>query len=73
VDTIPAHATRPTTGWASGEIITDGIELVVKSDAPAGRYTIRVGWDDPVTGQRVEVNGGEFFLLPELVRVMSGQ
>jgi len=73
VDTIPAHSTRPTSGWAVSEIITDAIELPVKPDAPAGRYYVRIGWDDPATGQRVQVNGGEFFLLPEIVRVMTGE
>jgi hypothetical protein len=73
VDTIPAHATRATTGWAVGEIVTDGIELPVSADAPAGRYYLRVGWYDPASGARVEVDGGEFWLLPNIVRVMSGQ
>ena len=73
VDTIPAHSTRPTTGWASGEIITDAIELPVRRDAPAGRYYLRIGWDDPQTGARVHVQGSEFFLLPDIIRVQSGQ
>lgn len=42
-DGIPAGWTRPTTGWVSGEYITDVHALSVPSGAPAGDYTLSAG------------------------------
>lgn len=60
VDGVPVEWTRPVTGWAVGEIILD----------PVGRLgdglTLRVGWYDPISGQRITIaSGADSFDLPE--------
>lgn len=48
-DAIPDRWTRPTTGWVNGEYIHDAHTLT----APAGTYSIAVGWYNPATGARL--------------------
>jgi hypothetical protein len=52
-DAIPDHWTRPTTGWLPGEYIRDRHTLTLPPEAPPAPYTLRLGWYDPTTGQRV--------------------
>ncbi len=54
-DAVPAGWTRPTTGSFPGEVVRDDYPLTVDSSAPPGTYTLRAGWYDPTTGQRVPV------------------
>ncbi len=42
-DGVPAAGTRPTSGWATGEIIQDAYEIPIKPDTPAGEYLLEVG------------------------------
>ncbi|MDQ7037032.1 MAG: hypothetical protein Q9P01_19995 [Anaerolineae bacterium] len=61
-DGIPINWTRPTTSWASGEIITTQHDF---GNLPSGEYRIRVGWYDPITGDRLPMsNNGDSFFLP---------
>ena len=53
------NATRPTTGWAAGEVIVDPYEIPVHPDAPPGRYVIEIGMYDPVTGERLPAFDGD--------------
>jgi hypothetical protein len=55
-DEIPVNWTRPTTSWAIGEVITTHHDFGV---LPAGEYRIRIGWYDPITGNRIPVSTGE--------------
>lgn len=48
-DGVPVDWTRPTTGWAQGEII----QTAHTFEQAAGAYQIRLGWYQPDTGQRV--------------------
>lgn len=50
-DGEPAGWTRPTTGWAVGEVVVDARELSVPTDAPAGSYALRVGLYLPEAGR----------------------
>ncbi len=51
---------RPTTSWLAGEVLVERIAL----DLPPGSAGYRVGWYDPVTGERLRLpNGDEFVLL----------
>ena len=61
-DGIPVDWTRPTTSWAVGEVITTQHDF---GELPSGEYHIRVGWYDPITGNRVAVDGADAFFLPE--------
>ena len=60
-DSVPVGGRRPTTGWASGEIIVDHYTLAVKPDAAAGDYVLEIGLYEATTGD----------LLP--VRAATGQ
>jgi len=44
-----------TTLWVPGEVIADGFVVPVEAGAPAGVYTIRVGWYRQIEGQVAEV------------------
>jgi hypothetical protein len=52
-DGEPANWTRPTTGWAPGEIILDQRTLTPPADALPGPYTLLTGLYDPTTGDRL--------------------
>ena len=74
-DTIPGGGSMPTTGWVEGEVITDGYELAVHSEAPAGAYLIEVGMYLAETGERLPVYGvdgellGDRILLPTRIEI----
>jgi hypothetical protein len=46
-DGVPASGTRPTTGWASGEVIRDEHVLALPEALPAGRYALIAALYDP--------------------------
>jgi len=58
VDQTPGAGQFPTTGWQSGEYITDTYAVTLSRKAPAGNYQIAVGLYNPATGQRLPVSGG---------------
>jgi len=57
-DGEPAAWTRPTTGWAPGEIILDERVLTLPPDTPPGPYTLLVGLYDPTTADRLPLPDG---------------
>lgn len=57
-DAAPANWTRPTTGWAVGEVVIDEHTLTLPPEAPAGDYRLYVGLYDAVTLQRLPVQAG---------------
>lgn len=42
-DGEPAAWSRPTTGWATGEVVSEMRRVTLPEDAEPGRYTLRVG------------------------------
>jgi hypothetical protein len=52
-DSVPGNGTLPTAGWQQGEYLVDVYEIMVKPDAPAGRYTLLTGMYDEGTGIRL--------------------
>jgi hypothetical protein len=52
-DAVPDYWLRPTTGWVPGEYIRDRHALTIPPGAPAPPYTLRLGWYDAVTRQRL--------------------
>lgn len=57
-DGEPVGWTRPTPGWAVGEIVAESRPLTVPASAPAGAYTIRVGLYLP-EGARLTTPSGD--------------
>lgn len=68
-DGMPREGQRPTTAWQADEIILDDHFVVLPPGLPDGEFTLRVGWYDANTGQRLLMNSGADFLdLPFVVR-----
>jgi hypothetical protein len=65
VDTMPRGFTYPTGMWATGEIISDEVELSLE-EVPEGEYSLIVGWytpDDP--SQRLQATDAAGNPLPD--------
>ncbi|NOZ30106.1 MAG: phospholipid carrier-dependent glycosyltransferase [Chloroflexi bacterium] len=56
-DSEPLNGEAPTTTWVPGEVLQDDYKVILSSEAPPGRYSLRVGLYDPVTWQRLPVTG----------------
>lgn len=56
VDQIPGAGAYPTTGWLSGEYITDEYLIPVSQDAPPGAYQLAIGMYNPNTGERLPLD-----------------
>ncbi len=52
-DLEPGEGRLPTNGWARGEYVSTAYTIPVPATIPPGRYQIRVGLYDAVTGERV--------------------
>jgi len=63
-DGVPVAGTRPTTGWAVGEVIIDEYDIVVDRDASQGHCLIEIGLYDPSTADRMFAFDGEGQRLP---------
>ena len=71
-DGVPAGGTRPTTGWAPGEVIVDYHELIFYEAGYSGAAQIAVGLYDPEIYVRVPVEGGgDYVLLPTIITVVA--
>lgn len=68
-DSAPAQGTRPTNAWRPGEYIVDLHNLQFNQLAAPGTATLIVGMYDPLTGQRIVVDGQDFIALPGSVEV----
>jgi hypothetical protein len=64
-DSMPADWTRPTTGWAVDEVIET--QHVLSADCYD--CTLRIGWYDPLTGERVSLQSGDdSFILSDAIQ-----
>jgi hypothetical protein len=57
-DGVPANWTRPTTGWAPGEIVLDQHVLQIPQGTPPGAYQLVTGLYDPGTRVRLPLPNG---------------
>jgi len=58
-DSVPVQWTRPTTGWAPGEVVVDPYQVTVGVRIPPGEYRLLVGMYDPRTGRRLPVRDAQ--------------
>lgn len=55
VDREPRDGIYPTTRWGANEMVREVYVLHVPQPLSQGKYTVRVGWYDPETGERLAV------------------
>jgi hypothetical protein len=66
-DGEPADWSRPTTGWAPGEVVLDPRSLAIPAQALPGRYTLVAGLYDPLTKERLRrPDGSDHVLVTEI-------
>lgn len=65
-DGEPAAWSRPTPGWAVGEVVAETRSLAIPSDAPPGEYRLRVGWYLPGDARLLTAEGADVFELGAL-------
>ncbi len=56
-DHEPHDGAYPTTRWAAGEMVREVYVLKMPADLPAGKYTVRAGWYDSDSKDRLAVPG----------------
>lgn len=52
-DGFPAGGARPSTTWEPAETLVDKYAIILPTRAPAGEYSLEVGWYHPDTGERL--------------------
>jgi hypothetical protein len=58
-DKVPGERSKqPTTGWVTGEVVVDPIEVPLAADAPPGTYRVQVGLYLAPDGPRLPLRGG---------------
>jgi len=70
-DGPPASGTRPTNGWAAGEIIEDSHPLTFYDTAYTGSARIAVGLYDPAAGRVTTQTGDDSVILPVTINVIA--
>ncbi len=58
-DGPPGAGYAPTTTWGADQRIADQHSLLLPADLPAGDYTLAVGLYNPLTGERLALDGGD--------------
>lgn len=64
-DSAPCEGECPSSSWITGEVLTDTVALTIPEDAPAGSYSLAVGWYDGETLQRLEARDAPGAVLPD--------
>ena len=75
-DGVPAGGTRPTSGWAPGEVITDPHVLTLPEDLPPGDYLLIAALYDPEHPEQPRpavTQGGQVRDFVRLEQVRVGQ
>lgn len=62
-DSEPVGGSRPTTGWGAGEQIADNHGLLLPSDLPPGRYSLRLGLYDAFDSEARLMTGDQDGLM----------
>jgi 4-amino-4-deoxy-L-arabinose transferase-like glycosyltransferase len=71
-DHPPQYGRSNTTAWPVGALLRDPYQLAIPENAPAGTYTVAVGFYDPASGERVEeVSPGNGLIGPGALRLFE--
>lgn len=65
-DGIPVDWTRPTTSWIPDEFVTTIHNF---DNLSTDEYRVRVGWYNPITGDRVGVEESDSYILDEMLTI----
>jgi hypothetical protein len=68
-DSAPMLGLRPTSGWTTGETVSDRHAFMLPPHVMPGRYRLVVGLYDPATGQRLTLTDGATTAEVALVQV----
>ncbi len=69
-DGSPASGSRPTSGWVSGEYISDTHDIAFHEEAYQGPARIAIGMYDPATGERLQLSDGlDQLILPVILTI----
>ncbi len=70
-DAMPLDNTYPTTCWLRGERVNDAFEIDLPPSATPGLYSLRIGWYDLATMERLSLtdSNGDSLQLPDIVEV----
>lgn len=63
-DSEPVGGSRPTSGWETGEEISDNCGIMLPRALSSGEYQLVVGMYDPTSGERLPVYGRDGERLP---------
>ncbi len=69
-DGEPDGWTRPTPGWAAGEVVLDDRAIAIPLDAQSGVYELRIGWY-VLNGDRLQLSDGRDAVVLAAVTVTS--
>lgn len=69
-DGAPVNGSRPTSGWAAGEVIEDFHPMAFQDTAYTGAARIVVGLYDPATGRVTTHTGGDHVVLPVTIAIV---
>jgi hypothetical protein len=73
-DKVPGERSKqPTTGWVTGEVVVDPIEVPLAPDAPPGMYRVQVGLYLAPDGPRLPLRGGAGGDALELTQIEVGK
>jgi hypothetical protein len=71
-DGYPDSGRAPTPTWQKDEVVVDAHELSLPDTLPEGEYSLRIGFYDERSGQRLPLtNGSDSFTLPPSLRVVE--
>jgi hypothetical protein len=74
-DQVPGEGAFPTTGWRTGEVITDPYHILLPQDLSSGTYHVGIGMYELATGMRLHLSEGggptleDRLLLTESIQV----
>ncbi|MCL4458777.1 MAG: glycosyltransferase family 39 protein [Chloroflexi bacterium] len=57
-DSVPLDGKAPTDGWIPGEVLADTYDIVVRPEAPTGKYELEVGFYQPEQAKRIPLADG---------------
>jgi hypothetical protein len=57
MDHPPQNGAAPTSGWKTGQLLSDRYQIPIRNDAPHGPVRLVIGMYDPETGDRLRATG----------------